>query len=154
MHWPISLKWGTFSLEHLHKMISKSWHRSKLILIRRNYHTVCDEFNWNKYNMTKMSKLKKTYFLTQMGKIFNCSMPFLEPDTRYEECKLDSMEEHERTAIYSYFMSSIIFLIIFNHNHNHCNIIFLIILNHNHDHCTQLTWYLNVFLLLINTFPK
>jgi hypothetical protein len=105
-------------------------------------------------------------------------MPFLEPDTRYEECKLDSMEEHQRTAIYSYFMSNIILLLILNHNHNHCNIILLIILNHNQNHCniilllilnhnhhhcniilltilnhndnhcTQLTWYFNCFLLL------
>ena len=113
--------------------------------------------------MTKMSKLKKTIFLTQMGKIFNCSMPFLEPDTRYEECKLDSMEEHERTAIYSYFMSNIILLIILNHNHNycniilliilnhnhnHCNFIWLIILNHNHNHCRKLTWYFNCFFII------
>jgi len=36
---------------------------------------------------------------TEIGNLFNCSLPFLKPNERFEECKLDSITKQQREDI-------------------------------------------------------
>lgn len=41
--------------------------------------------------------------ILQMGKVFGCSMPFLKPDPRFGECRLDQMDEAKRLDMRTYY---------------------------------------------------
>ena len=41
----------------------------------------------------------------RMGQLFNCSMPFLKYTPEFEECRLDLMNEQERSVIINSFNS-------------------------------------------------
>ena len=47
-------------------------------------------------------EITRLYFF-QMGKVFGCSLPFLQPDPRFNECRLDKMDETKRGELWAYY---------------------------------------------------
>jgi len=52
----------------------------------------------------------ETNVAKEMGRIFNCSLPFLRPDKRLRECDLANVTDSERKHVYDTFTGLILFL--------------------------------------------